>query len=103
MSTIIETLGGPAAVARMCGIKSPSVIGWGGKPPPDRCPAIERATNGRVTVEELRPDLAWRWYRVPDPAWPHPKGRPLLDVAGSAAPAPDGEAQAPAEPIPPDA
>jgi hypothetical protein len=48
---------------------------------PDRCPAIERATDGRVTVEELRPDLAGRWYRIPDPAWPHPKGRPLLDVA----------------------
>lgn len=54
--------------------------------PPDRCPAIERATDGRVTVEELRPDLAGRWYRVPDPDWPHPKGRPLLDVAAPAAP-----------------
>ena len=86
MSTIIATLGGPAAVAKMLGIKSPSVSGWGGKPPPERCPAIERATDGRVTVEELRPDLAARWYRVPDPDWPHHKGRPLLDVARSAEP-----------------
>jgi len=92
MSTIIATLGGPAAVARMLGIKSPSVSGWGGKPPLDRCPAIERATEGRVTVEELRPDLAGRWHRIPDPAWPHPQGRPLLDVAGAAKEARDAAA-----------
>ena len=47
--------------------------------PPDRCPAIERATEGRVTCEELRPDV--RWQRVPDPAWPHAGGRPCIDVA----------------------
>lgn len=50
--------------------------------PPDRCPAIERATEGRVTVEQLRPDV--RWHRVPDPAWPHPDGRPTIDVAAPA-------------------
>lgn len=48
-------------------------------PPPDRCPAIERATGGQVTCEELRPDV--RWQRVPDPDWPHPDGRPCIDVA----------------------
>lgn len=47
--------------------------------PPDRCPDIERATAGRVTVEELRPDI--RWQRIPDPTWPHPAGRPCIDVA----------------------
>lgn len=47
--------------------------------PPDRCPAIERATDGRVTCEELRGDITWQ--RVPDPAWPHPQGRPCIDVA----------------------
>lgn len=47
--------------------------------PPDRCPDIERATDGRVPCEELRPDV--RWQRVPDPTWPHPDGRPCLDVA----------------------
>jgi hypothetical protein len=50
--------------------------------PPERCPPIERATEGRITCEELRPDV--RWQRVPDPAWPHPQGRPCLDVAGPA-------------------
>jgi DNA-binding transcriptional regulator YdaS (Cro superfamily) len=48
--------------------------------PVERCPAIERATAGAVTCEELRPDACW--HRVADPAWPwHPQGRPLIDVA----------------------
>lgn len=55
----------------------------GRKPtPPNHCPAIERATAGRVTCEELRPDV--RWQRVPDPTWPHPAGRPCIDVAAPA-------------------
>lgn len=83
MSDLISTLGGPAAVARMLGIRAPSVIGWSGRPPPDRCPAIERATSGKHTVEQLRPDV--RWVRVADPDWPHPDGRPCIDVAAPAA------------------
>jgi DNA-binding transcriptional regulator YdaS (Cro superfamily) len=52
--------------------------------PADRCPAIERATDGAVTCEELRPDL--RWQRMADKAWTwHPLGRPLLDVAAETA------------------
>lgn len=47
--------------------------------PAERCPSIERATEGRVSVEQLRPDV--RWVRIPDPAWPHPEGRPCIDVA----------------------
>lgn len=46
--------------------------------PADRCPQIERATEGAVTCEEMRADL--QWVRVPDADWPHPQGRPLLDV-----------------------
>ena len=79
MSNLITSLGGPTAVARMLGIKPPSVIGWHGKPPPDRCPDIERATEGSVTCEEIRPDV--RWIRVPDAEWPHRAGRPCIDVA----------------------
>ena len=51
--------------------------------PAERCPAIERATGGRVSCEALRPDV--RWHRVPDPDWPHPAGRPCIDVAAPAA------------------
>lgn len=79
MSILIADLGGPTSVARMLGIKAPSVIGWAGRVPADRCPQIERATDGRVTCEELRPDV--RWARIPDPDWPHPDGRPAIDVA----------------------
>jgi hypothetical protein len=50
------------------------------KAPADRCPELERATAGRVTCEQLRPDM--RWTRVPDSSWPHPAGRPCIDPAG---------------------
>jgi len=76
---VITELGGPTAVARMLGIKGPSVIGWRGRIPMERCPAIERASDGRYTAEALRPDVTW--VRVSDPAWPHPMGRPCIDVA----------------------
>ena len=79
MSELISALGGPAAVARMVGIKAPSVIGWNGRIPPDRCSEIERRTEGKFTCEAMRPDV--RWIRVPDAAWPHPEGRPCIDVA----------------------
>jgi DNA-binding transcriptional regulator YdaS (Cro superfamily) len=48
--------------------------------PADRCPAIERATDGAVSCEEMRPDVGW--FRLADPEWPwHPKGRPLIDLS----------------------
>ncbi len=79
--TLIDVLGGPTAVARMCGVKPPSVMDWRRRGiPTDRCPAIERATAGQMLCERMRPDVVW--VRVPDTAWPwHPQGRPLLDVA----------------------
>ena len=43
----------------------------------------ERALGGLVTAEQLRPDV--RWVRIPDESWPHPAGRPLIDVAAPAA------------------
>lgn len=52
--------------------------------PAERCPEIERASDGRVSCEALRPDV--RWHRVADRRWPwHPKGRPLLDIVKSVA------------------
>ncbi|MDT4679101.1 transcriptional regulator, partial [Escherichia coli] len=29
----------------------------------ERCPAIEKATGGAVTCEELRPDIDWAYLR----------------------------------------
>lgn len=31
--------------------------------PAERCPAIERATNGEVRCEDMRPDVAWEVLR----------------------------------------
>lgn len=33
--------------------------------PADRCPAIERATDGAVRCEDLRPDVEWGVLRTP--------------------------------------
>ena len=86
---MIDQLGGPTAVARMVGCRVPSVIEWRKRGiPADRCPAIERATSGAVTAEVLRPDVAWS--RIPDPSWPHPAGRPVIDVARLLAVAQEG-------------
>lgn len=85
----VPELGGPAAVARLLGLSSPTVIGWKGRVPPKHCPRLERALLGCRSVEEMRPDV--RWIRVPDADWPHPLGRPCEDHAAPAA-APTEEA-----------
>lgn len=58
---------------------------------PAHCAEVERATRAAVACERLRPDLAW--VRIADDSWPHPKGRPCIDVA-SAAPGAPSEAAA---------
>lgn len=79
----VKDLGGPTRVARVLGLAAPSVHGWRNGIPADHCPALERESGGNFTVEQMRPDV--HWHRVPDPAWPHPDGRPLIDVAKPAA------------------
>jgi DNA-binding transcriptional regulator YdaS (Cro superfamily) len=79
-SDLINELGGTSKVARMAGVSAPTAHAYRSRGiPPERCVAIERATAGRWTVERIRPDTAW--HRIPDPAWPHPAGRPAIDVA----------------------
>lgn len=36
------------------------------KIPADRCPDIERATDGAVRCEAIRPDIDWRYLRRKD-------------------------------------
>lgn len=61
--------GGTQALADMIGVKFQTVHQWkivgsGGRPVPvERCVAIERATDGRVTRKDLRPD---DWHLI----WP---------------------------------
>lgn len=72
--------GGITKLAAALGESVQAVTNWRvRRAPSDRCPNIEQATAGRVTCESLRPDV--RWARVPDPSWPHPEGRPCIDVA----------------------
>ena len=61
-----EQRGRLLALARAVNAPSSSVSQWasGKRPiPAERCPAIERATNGAVTRRDLRPD---DWQRI----WP---------------------------------
>ena len=77
----ISLSGGQNQLAGVLGVVQSAVAGWlkRGSVPEKHCPAIELATVGSVTVEQLHPAEAWR--RVPDPDWPHPLGRPVLDYA----------------------
>ncbi|MCA3109858.1 MAG: helix-turn-helix domain-containing protein [Rhodocyclaceae bacterium] len=79
---LIQKLGGPKRVAAICECKAPSVYSWV-RIPVDRCPSLELASHGDVTVEQMRPDI--RWTRVRDRKWPHPAGRPLVDYSEAAA------------------
>ena len=66
----IDSLGGVTSVARLCGVKPPSVWEWKqrGSIPIEHCAAIERATGGAVTRKDLRPDdWARIWPELDDP------------------------------------
>ncbi len=68
ISNACVVLGGQASLARKIGVSAPTVNQWisGHRPiPAERCPAIERATNGAVRCEDLRPDVEWGVLRHP--------------------------------------
>jgi len=80
--TAAGMLGSQSALAKLLEISPGAVsqfVSGIRKIPEQRCPSIEVATLGSVKCEELRPDVAW--IRVQDPDWPHPLGRPCIDVA----------------------
>lgn len=63
----IKHVGSQVALASKLGITQPTVSEWlncAKRVPAERCPEIERATNGAVRCEELRPDVAWDVLRV---------------------------------------
>lgn len=55
--------GGQSGLAERIGISPQVVHNWirRGNVPADHCPDIEAVTQGTVTCEELRPDLAKQW------------------------------------------
>jgi DNA-binding transcriptional regulator YdaS (Cro superfamily) len=58
--------GALAELSRAINAHAPDVSRWasGDRPvPADRCPEIERATNGAVRCEDLRPDVNWSVLR----------------------------------------
>lgn len=70
--------------------------GYAGRLPSSAyCVSIERATSGAATCEDLRPNEPWR--RIPDPDWPNPLGRPVLDFAAAFTKEPTSAAPLPIE------
>jgi len=61
----IDALGGIAALARAIKVKPSTPAMWKQRVnvPAEYCPSIERATNGAVRCEELRPDVDWSVLR----------------------------------------
>jgi DNA-binding transcriptional regulator YdaS (Cro superfamily) len=64
----VDAAGGQAALAAAIGVKQQHVWNWlnreGARVPAEHCPAIERATQGAVRCEDLRPDVAWDVLRM---------------------------------------
>lgn len=76
-----------AALAKALFLNPDQVRQWrhgheGRRPNADNCAALERVSNGAMTCEELRPDLAWS--RIKDADWPGKRGRPVLEVSRDA-------------------
>lgn len=61
----ISLVGGQSALAKLLGVVPQVVHNWlvRGNVPAEKCPAIERATNGAVRCEDLRPDVDWAYLR----------------------------------------
>ena len=76
IDTAIAQLGSAAALAAVVGVSQPAVSYWrsrGTIPDAAACVAIERATNGAVTRQMLRPDdwrLIWPELSEQNPAQP---------------------------------
>ncbi len=69
LKTYLQTKGRAQRLAAQLGVRSVMVSQWklGVKPvPADRCPAIERFTDGAVRCEEMRPDIDWAVLRNSD-------------------------------------
>lgn len=61
----IEEAGGVKNLAKKLGEKPGTVSMWKnrGRVPVDKCPAVERALDGKVVCEELCPDVDWGYLR----------------------------------------
>lgn len=66
LNDYLKKRGASVRLARAIGVAPAVVSQWicGIRPiPAERCPAIEAATDGAVTCEDLRPDVPWHLIR----------------------------------------
>lgn len=62
----ISILGSKSNLAKQFNILPWNITKWERtQVPAERCPDIERLTYGKVTCEELRPDVNWEVLRKP--------------------------------------
>lgn len=69
-------VGGQAQLAALLGVTPSTVNQWikGVRPiPAERCPEIERATDGAVRCEDMRPDVNWAVVRGTKPELAEPE------------------------------
>lgn len=62
----LEIVGGPSKLAAQLNVTVQAVCFWRDEKrqlPAEHCPSIERATDGAVRCEELRPDVEWAYLR----------------------------------------
>jgi len=96
LAKAIALCGGKAALARALHTYPQKVDNWtrrSGRVPLQYCVAIEQATAGVVTVEQLRPELIeqWRYLRGTAKAGePHAEALPP-EKGGPSTPDPEGE------------
>jgi len=89
---INQQRGRAAAIGRALGVVHVLISQWasGVRPiPAERCPAIERATGGAVTCEELRPDVDWQFIRANPHSATEPREKiinPVVPTVGAANP-----------------
>lgn len=73
LKQLIRDMGGITQVARMAGVKPPTVSGWK-QIPSDHAAAIEAALQGRVTRRQMRPHDWWRiWPELVTEDFPAPE------------------------------
>jgi DNA-binding transcriptional regulator YdaS (Cro superfamily) len=76
----VDHFGSAAGLATALEVSKQAISFWlsgARRIPADKCPAIERATLGRVRCEELRPDVPWDVLR-------QQAASPLVAVSSSA-------------------
>lgn len=68
LQRFIDISGGLQAAQKALGLSNYQTLQqWRiNRVPAERCPDIERATNGAVRCEDLRPDVDWAYLRATD-------------------------------------